>query len=493
MPLHRMMQIGFGIILTLMLVTGVANFLVSNMLLDNSKWVSNTERVKALMVSVDKQLVEMESGQRGFLFTSKEDFLGHYNQVQKQLNHTLSQLQNMLSADPFQIKNLKAIEELAQQKIEVMDQTLVLKREGQEQELLALVISGAGKKIMDDIRIRVNEMLATEDKNLNVREASVKQAQRISWFVTVGGTLLAVIVSFVVMFYLTRQIIGPINQVASNLAYSSTEIATAAAQQERITGQQSVAVTEAATTINELRESSLLSAHQSEATVEVAKKAAGLTEDGKDTVSRAMDATNVLSQRIKVMASQMLRLLEQTSQIGGIANVVRDLADQTNMLALNAAVEAARAGEHGKGFAVVASEVRKLADQSKKSAQEAKIIIEDVQKSTNATGVMADESAKIVEQVTGFAERVGNLFTDLSGAADKVYDNCQQVLLNVRQQSIAINQVGQAMDSVNAGLKESAQGAGRTTAGIEKLRETALKLKEYGVRIEKADLPRAKT
>jgi methyl-accepting chemotaxis protein len=488
-----MMQIGFGVILILMLVIGVANFLTSKTLLNSASWVSHTEQVKAMLVNVVKLLIDMETGERAFLYTNKEVFLDPYHQGIKDLKGTFSELRNLIGDNPAQLERLKAVDGLVADQERFFDETITMKRQGSEQELLALFISGKGKNIMDEIRAKVSEMIAVEDKLLASRQESVNQAQQISSYVTVGGTLLALILSFTVLFFIARQVVRPIGEVASNLAYSSTEIATAAAEQERITGQQSVAVTQASTTVNELRESSQLSAHQSEATVGVAKKATALTDEGKATVARAVDATKILGEKIKAMASQMLRLVEQTSQIGSIANLVRDLADQTNMLALNAAVEAARAGEHGKGFAVVASEVRKLADQSKKSAQEAKIIIEDVQKASNTTSVTAEESAKIVEQVTGFAERVGDLFTDLSEAADKVYDSCQQVLLNTTQQSTAINQVGQAMDSLNAGLKESTQGASRTTAGIEKLRETVLKLKEFGVKIEKSEAPRAQT
>lgn len=488
----RMMQTGFGLILILMIVIGVANFFTSKSLLDSTSWVTHTEQIKGMLFLVEKQLTDMETGERGFIFTAKEDFLEPYYRAEKELRQTFSKLHNSI-ASRHQVDRLKALEGVVAEKERFVNETITLKREGREQELLAVFISGKGKKIMDDIRTRISEMLTVEDNLLSSRVESVNQAVRLSYYINVGVTLLAAILSFTVLLLIARQVVRPINQVASDLAYSSTEIAAAAAQQERITGQQSVAVTEASTTVNQLRESSRQSAHQSEATVGVAKRATGLTDEGKDAVSRAVDATNILSDKIKLMASQMLRLFEQTGQISGIANVVRDLADQTNMLALNAAVEAARAGEHGKGFAVVASEVRKLADQSKKSAQEAQIIIEDVQKASNTTSMMAEESANLVEQVSGFAARVGDLFTDLSEAAGKVYDNCEQVLLNVRQQSVAINQVGQAMDIVNSGLKESTQGASRTTAGIEKLRETTLKLKEYGVKIEKADLTKTET
>jgi len=363
MQMLRMMQIGFGAILVLMLVIGVANFLTSRTLLNSASWVSHTEQVKAMLADLVKSLIDMESGERGFVYTNKEEFLEPYHQGQKELKQDLSELRNLIGDSRNQVERLKAVEELDARQERFFNEVITLKREAEEQKLSALVISGAGKKNMDAIRTKVSEMITVEDKLLASWQECVNQAQQISSYVTVGGTLLAVILSFTVLFFIGRRVVRPINQVAGDLVYSSSEIAAAAAQQERITGQQSVAVTEASTTVSELRESSLLSAHQSEATVEVAKKAAGLTEEGKDTVTQTVDATKILGEKIKAMASQMARLLEQTGQVSGISNLVRDLADQTNMLALNAAVEAARAGEHGKGFAVVASEVRKLADQ----------------------------------------------------------------------------------------------------------------------------------
>lgn len=472
-----------------MIVMGTASFLASKTLFDNASWVSHTEKVKASLFAVEKQLVDMETGQRGFILTFKEDFLEPYHQGGKDLKQTFSQLHNRVSDNPAQIERLKAVEGLAEQKERQLNETITLKREGKEQELQALFISGKGKKVMDDVRTRISEMITVEDKLLISREESMIQAKRISSYVTVGGTLLAAMVSCIVLFFIARQVVRPINEVASNLAYSSNEIAVAAAQQERITGQQAASVNQASTTVSELSESARQAASQSEASVEVAKKAAALTDQGRETVNLAVEKMNILRDKIGVVSGQMLLLGERSSQIGNLANMVRDLADQTNMLALNAAVEAARAGEHGKGFAVVASEVRKLADQSKKSGQEASIIIEDVQKTTNATVILTEESTKTVEQVTGLSEQVGNLFRALADEANKVYENCQQVLLTSRQQSTAIIQLSEGMDSVNAGLKESVQGMGRTTAGIEKLRETTMKLKEFGVRIDKTVSP----
>ncbi len=89
-----------------------------------------------------------------------------------------------------------------------------------------------------------------------------------------------------------------------------------------------------------------------------------LTEGGTQAVQQTLKGVTTLKEQVNEIANAIIRLSEQTRQIGTISSLVGDLANQTNMLALNAAVEAARAGEHGKGFGVVATEIRKLADQS---------------------------------------------------------------------------------------------------------------------------------
>jgi methyl-accepting chemotaxis protein len=185
---------------------------------------------------------------------------------------------------------------------------------------------------------------------------------------------------------------------------------------------------------------------------------------------------NSLKDKIAAMADQIMRLGEQTGQIGSIATLVKDLSGQINMLALNAAVEAARAGEHGKGFAVVASEVRKLADQSKKSAEQATTLVADIQKATHSSIMMTDEGTRTVADVTQLAQKVAELFNSLSGMVSSVNENAQQVMLNAKQQSSAFTQVAEATNSIAIGAKETAAGISQTKIGVQKLNETAASL-----------------
>ncbi|TBR21379.1 MAG: chemotaxis protein, partial [Candidatus Nitrosotenuis sp.] len=120
---------------------------------------------------------------------------------------------------------------------------------------------------------------------------------------------------------------------------------------------------------------------------------------------------------------------------------------------------------------------RKLADQSKKSAGEANAIVAEIQKATNSTIMVTEEGTKTVDDITKLAQRVGDTFGSISTAAGGVYNNAQQVLLNTRQQSVALNQVVNAIASINTGSKETAAGLTQTKVGVQKLNEAAQNLK----------------
>ncbi|MBI5598602.1 MAG: CHASE3 domain-containing protein [Deltaproteobacteria bacterium] len=308
-----------------------------------------------------------------------------------------------------------------------------------------------------------------------LKEMDTKEERAIAriGMVLVIGTSLTVVLAVLLGIVVSSRIGRTIGESTNAIASSSTEIAATINQHERTASQQAAMVNETTSTVEELGSSSRQAAEQATAAAEVAKRASAMTEEGAAAVRQAVLAMTGLKEKVGAVADQILRLGEQTAQIGSIADIVKDLAGQTNMLALNAAVEAVRAGEHGKGFSVLAAEVRKLSSESKKSAVQANAIIAEIQKATNSTIMVTEEGTRNIEEVVVLAQKVGELFTGLSSAASNVHGNAQQVLLNARQQSSALGQVVNAVNTVNTGIKETVAGIAQTRTGVEKLNETA--------------------
>ena len=147
------------------------------------------------------------------------------------------------------------------------------------------------------------------------------------------------------------------------------------------------------------------------------------------------------------------------------------------MLALNAAVEAVRAGEHGKGFAVVATEIRKLADESKNSAAKINNLVSDIQTANNITVLVTDEGINTVEDGVQVSQTTAAAFDKITVSINTIVMNNQQISLNIKQQAIAMEQVMDAMNSINIASKETSEGIFQVKIGIQKLNDAAQNLK----------------
>ncbi|MFB2894145.1 CHASE3 domain-containing protein [Aerosakkonemataceae cyanobacterium BLCC-F50] len=458
--LGLIVPLGFGTIFIVMLGIGIVSKITMERLTKATELVAHTYEVKAELKQLEKLLVDAETGQRGFIYTGLANFLEPYNQSRILIPRTLGNLSKQM-ADPLQQRKLNTVEELVRQKMDELATTIVLKNTNREKELRALVVSGKGKRIMDQIRANIELMIKQENALQAQRIEAAKQAEFLAQVVSIGGTVIAVLIGSFIVLFISRQIIQPINQVATAIATSSNEIATTIVQQERTAAQQATAVNQTTTTMDELNISSQRSAEQAEAVATGARQILNLV-DGRYEDNSGLHQIS-LKQKISTLAEQILNLSKQTHQIGRISTLVSQLANQTYMLALNAAVEAVRAGEHGKGFGVVASEIRKLADQSKQSAEQINIIVFDIQSATNSTIIAADEGKVTLEEIVA--------------VINDVVVSTQQISLNAKQQATAIEQVVEAMNNLNQGAAEAASGISQTKEGTQRLNEAAINLK----------------
>ncbi|WP_407693056.1 methyl-accepting chemotaxis protein [Pseudomonas paeninsulae] len=227
--------------------------------------------------------------------------------------------------------------------------------------------------------------------------------------------------------------------------------------------------------------------HEMAATVqEVARSAAGAAEaaqkadleaaDGRQEVSRTIDAIDFLAKEVEQGSAVILQLEQDTDKIGGVLEVIRGIAEQINLLALNAAIEAARAGEQGRGFAVVADEVRTLALRTQQSTGEIQTMIEHLQTgSANAVKVMGASRNRAQDSVKQVA-RAGTTLESITRAVATINDMNGQIASAAEEQSSVAEEINRNVVTVSLVAEQTSVGAQHTAAASEELARLAEQL-----------------
>jgi len=355
-------------------------------------------------------------------------------------------------------------------------------------EVVNQILSG-GKGNIDigDRVISYNTVFTTQENKKNFL-VIVNQSPKISLFASVivlqkiAATITIVSLGIVLALglFVLQQLIKLIRGLIYQISSFSMQILSNMNEQEQVVGEQFLSVNETTATLEKLGISSRQTAEQAEAVAAAARQALTLAEEGTQKVEETLNQMLSLRQAVAAISQQNQRLGDSTSQIGNIsalANLVSDLASQTNMLALNAAVEAVRAGEYGKGFAVVAREIRKLADESQEAAQKINGIIPEIKGAIDSTVKATEESRKTVAAGVKTAQDTAEAFTGVREACNLVFTSNQQISLNIKQQAIAIGQVANEMNSLNRTASQTISGITQVKIGTQKLNEAALNLK----------------
>ena len=194
-------------------------------------------------------------------------------------------------------------------------------------------------------------------------------------------------------------------------------------------------------------------------------------------MAQTLDAIRHLSQQVQETEERVQGLAQQAVDISQVLNVIRSIAEQTNLLALNAAIEAARAGEQGRGFAVVADEVRALAHRTQTSTLEIEKMISSIQSGTHSA-VQAMQASNSQAQATQLsADEAGRALQEITEAVGTIDERNMQIATASEQQAHVAREVDRNLMSIRDLSIQSAAGAHQTTAASSELARLAVDLK----------------
>ena len=271
-----------------------------------------------------------------------------------------------------------------------------------------------------------------------------------------------------------KDIIEGVNLLGS----SASEILAATTQAASGAAETASAISETSATVEEVRQAAELSSQKASRVSENAQQVAQVSQAGQKAVDETITGMHNIQNQMESIANTIVRLSEQSQQIGGIIASVNDVADQSNLLAVNAAIEAAKAGEQGKGFAVVAQEIKSLALQSKQATIQVRNILSEVQKTTSAAVMATEQGSKAVENGVKQSTQAGESIRLLSETVNESVQAATQIVASSQQQLVGMDQVGLAMNNINQAGEESAASMMQAETAAKGLHELGQTLKQ---------------
>lgn len=266
-----------------------------------------------------------------------------------------------------------------------------------------------------------------------------------------------------------QDMIGNIGEASEQIECATLQLAASSEQVLTSANVQSDTASAMAATVEQLAVSINHIAENAQQTYDMAKKAGDMTDEGILVMARATEEMHQIAELVAQSARDVETLADQSRNISAIVDVIRGIAEQTNLLALNAAIEAARAGEQGRGFAVVADEVRSLAGRTAHSTTEIVALVDAIQSGMFKAKNSMAAGCERVSSGTQLVDQAGNSMGGIRQALNDSLQAVSVISLSLQEQRAASEQVAMSVERVAQIVEENSAAQGGIVQAIQAL------------------------
>jgi methyl-accepting chemotaxis protein len=275
------------------------------------------------------------------------------------------------------------------------------------------------------------------------------------------------------LFFRLNSYIGTLTETAGVVQDSLNEYTKFSHDMGTSSAQQSSALVEMSTTMEEMSRSSQGAAERSRKIQHSVKKANALSTQMKGQMDETYSGFDILNKKIESVDSQIEILLANSEAVDDIISEIRTIAQQSNLLAINASVEAAKAKEHGRGFGVLAKEMKLLSEQSRRSSETARDKLKSIQNAVKQTGASMQEGREISSRLVGMAMSTKESIAFADKAINKIDRDARQIVTTASEQVIGIKEVTTAVNEIKLLSLKLAEGNAKLAEAFIGLDSTA--------------------